>query len=56
VGGAQVIIFSALEVTHELSHRVAAALVKSRVTPINVREQIISLLADARRRRESTER
>ncbi len=48
VGHAQVIIFSAMDASTELARRVAAALVKSRSNPIDVRDTIISLIARAR--------
>lgn len=43
VGTAQVIIFSARDAPTELSRRVSSALVKSRVTPMDVRDAIIAL-------------
>lgn len=48
VGLAQVIIFSASDASTELSQRVAAALVKSRSNPVDVRDTIISIIARAR--------
>ncbi len=45
MGGAQVIIFSALDASAELSRRVSAALVKSRSTQVDVRDKIISLIS-----------
>ncbi|MDP3505635.1 MAG: PAS domain S-box protein [Myxococcales bacterium] len=48
VGLAQVIIFSASDASSDLSQRVAAALVKSRVNPVDVRDTIISIIARAR--------
>jgi len=48
VGGAQVIIFSAEDASSDLSRRVSAALVKSRSTPGDVRDRIISLISESR--------
>jgi PAS domain S-box-containing protein len=47
VGSAEVIIFSANDASAELSRRVSSALVKSRATPIDVRDTILALLEHA---------
>jgi len=44
VGRAQVILFSASDASAELSRRVAAAMVKSRAEPADVRDAILALL------------
>ncbi|MDP3232739.1 MAG: response regulator [Myxococcales bacterium] len=51
VGLAQVIIFSATDASADLSRQVAAALVKSRANPVDVRDTIIALIARARTQR-----
>ncbi len=54
VGRAQVIIFSAQDASADLARRVSAALVKSRSTPLDLRDKIVSLIS--RRKPASYER